>query len=240
MGGKGMSERPTTKLVSCPQCGESFHRAIVYWDGREIMAERGCLCDDCESVRAAAVAAADARAAHLERWRSRVPDDYHRAAPERVSDAIRPILEWKPADGCRRLGISGPPGAGKTMAVALVVRDLLMPFQWTNGFAARSLYTKAVTSEQEERRAAGRAWMRLVETPLLVLDDVDKGNFTESWAPALFDLLESRNNQRLPTIWTANLGPGALAAKIGKRCGDQDMADAIERRLCQGAKLIYT
>jgi hypothetical protein len=242
MGGKTMSEQiealPTHKLVSCPQCGEQFHRAIVWWDGREIMADRGCLCDGCEATREAAAAAADARSVHLARWREIVPDDYHRATVEDVPTALRLCLEWRPAEGCRRMGIVGDAGKGKTMVVALLVKDFLTQFQWTNGFAARSIYTKAVTADETERKAASKAWLRLVETPLLVLDDVDKGNFTEAWASALFDLLESRNGKQLSTIWTANLGPGRLAAKIG-RCGDPEMANAIERRLCMGAKLIH-
>lgn len=231
-----MSARPTTKLVSCPECSASFERAIVWFDGREIMADRGCLCDECESKRAAAIAALTAREKHLELWLHRTPDDYHRAAVERVCPSLRPALEWRPVDGCCRLGLWGVPGGGKSMAAALVVKDAGIPFRWTNGFAARATYNAAVTGEGESRRKAAASWLNLLEAPLLVLDDADKGNFTEAWASALFDLMEARNGACLPTIWTSNNGPGGLAKKMGK-CGDPDLAASIERRLCGGAKL---
>ena len=236
-----MSDRPTHKTVSCPECAAPFDRAIVWFGDREFMADRGCLCDRCESSRQQAVAAADAESRHLALWARRVPEDYHRASVAEVASWAIPALNWAPSEGRRRLGLHGTPGSGKSMAVALVVKTLRIPFRWTNGFAARSIYNLAVSGEDpEKRRTAAMKWERLTNCDLLVLDDVDKGNFTEAWAGALFDLLEFRNGARLPTIWTANLGPGPLARKIGDKCKDQEQADAIERRLCGGALLIST
>lgn len=237
-----MSENPATppthKTVTCPECGETFQRAIVWFGGREIMADRGCLCDACEGKRAQAVAAVDAENRFLSLWRNRLPEDYLRADPAKVAECLRPALEWAPAEGCRRLGLAGAAGAGKSMAVALVLKSLRVPFRWTNGFAARGLYNAAVTTDdQEKRKAAVKAWERICDAEMLVLDDVDKGNFTDAWCGALFDLLESRNGRKLPTIWTANLLPGQLCAKFAKS-GDREQADAIERRLCQGAMIL--
>lgn len=226
------------KIVTCPECSEIFERPVVLWEGAEIMATRGCLCDACEAKREAAVSAVNARERHLVQWRTRMPEDYHRADPAKVSPALRVVQSWRPVAGVRRLGISGAPGAGKSMAVAAMLRDFVTPFQWTNGFAARSIYNFAVSGSDEQRHDAGIKWRRFRETPLLVLDDVDKGNFTEAWAGALFDLLEHRNGACLATVWTANLGPGPLAKKIGLKSGDTEQAEAIERRLCDGALLL--
>lgn len=235
-----MSNRPTIKTVACPECGASVSRTIIWFGDREFQADRGCLCDACEEKRVSAVATVTAREKHLEQWKQRAPDDYRRAAAEQVSIPLRPALDWRPMEGCRRLGLWGAPGSGKSMAAALVVRDAGLPFRWTNGFAARGLYNSAVSSDDpEKRREDSRLWQRLMSAPLLVLDDVDKSNFTEAWASALFDLLEHRNSNCLATIWTANYGPGGLAQKFSK-CGDIELAQAIERRLCSGALIINT
>lgn len=231
-----MSDRPTHKSVTCPQCAAPFERAIVWFDGREIMADRGCLCDTCEERRAAAVAAASAEERHLELWKARAPEDYHRAATTHVQPALHPALAWRPSAASRRLGLWGPPGTGKSMAAALIVRAAGVPFRWISGFSARAAYNTSVTGDGEARKRATTTWLRLLEADLLVLDDVDKGNFTEAWASALYDILEARNGNCLPTIWTANHGPDAMSRKMAK-CGDHDLADSIERRLCGGAAI---
>jgi hypothetical protein len=230
-------ERPKTKTVACPQCGVMVERAIIWFGEREILANTGCLCGECATVQKNAVAAQGEAERHLARWVSRVPEDYHRARVDRVAKELRPALKWEPTEGQRRLGIVGPVKAGKTMTAALVVKNLGLAFCWTNGFAGKALYTVATAGEGDERRIAAGTWLRWQDTPLLVLDDVDKGNPTEAWASALFALLERRNAHCLPTIWTANHGPGALARKL-KKCGDAELADAIERRLCGGALIV--
>lgn len=232
-----MKELPKTKIVACPQCGADVEREIVWFHGREILADRGCLCDDCEAERHSALQTLTEDARHLAQWNARVPEDYHRAQVDRVPKELRPALKWQPCEKFRRLGITGPPRAGKTMVAALIARELKIPFRWTNGFAARGLYNAAVSAEGDERRIAAATWLRWQECPLLVLDDVDKGKPTEAWSSALFALLEARNGHCLPTIWTANLAPGALARKF-KLAGDSELADAIERRLCGGSLVI--
>lgn len=226
------------KTVSCPECGASFERPAVVYGEREFLADRGCLCDACEGKRAAAVQAVSEKEKFLAMWKTRVPEDYHRADRSKIHLSLRKVLDWAPAPGCRRLGVYGPPGAGKSMAIAHSVLDLGMPFSWTNGFAARSIYNLHVSGNDEERRDAGKRWRRFRDTPLLVLDDVDKGNFTEAWAGALFDLLEHRNSSCLPVIWTSNLGPGQIAKKIALKSFDEEQAQAIERRLCDGALIL--
>lgn len=232
-------DHPRMKTVKCPECSCEFERPVVIYDSREVMADRGCLCDACESKRSAAVQAVSERERHLALWKARVPEDYHRADAEKVHSSMARALDWIPASGCRRLGIHGAPGCGKSMAMAATLRGMGMPFSWTNGFAIRSIYNQAVSGTDDERIEAGKRWRRFRSTPLLVLDDVDKGNFTEAWAGALFDLLEHRNSSCLATAWTSNLGPGQIAKKIALKSFDEEQAQAIERRLCDGALLIH-
>lgn len=228
-----------TRTITCPKCGTVFEDPVVMFEGREILAARACLCDACTAARSAAGTAESAAARHLALWRSRTPAEYQSAVRARVPADFAPALLWKPGPDSLRLGIWGPPQAGKTMTVSLLLKSLQIPFRWANGAAARTLYNKSVSSDgsQETRRKAAEVWMQYVNAPLLFLDDVDKANFTDAWAPTLYELLEGRNSRLLPTIWTSNLGPGQIALKIGRKCGDQEQADAIERRLMEGAAI---
>ncbi len=245
---------PDSPLRNCGSCGKSFDVSLTdEWRTmgmlRKLMsgADSAFECPECKASREAAEEERKQRA-HDERrrararekWPKRVPPDYQRADEAKIPPALRPALSWAPAGEILRLGIYGPPGTGKSMVLALLLRKLEIPFRWVNGFAARSLYIEFATSNQRQDWSGeddSADWDTLMNEDLLVLDDIDKGNFTDSWASALFDLLETRNSLRRPVIWTANHGPGGLAAKFAK-CGDQDLADSLERRLCSGALLI--
>ncbi len=233
-----MTATKETRTAPCPFCTVPVTRVVVRWGEREILAETPCLCDECDAVarlQKAAQTAAERRQAYCDKH---IPADYHRAIAGKVPAALRPLLHWRPTATETRLGITGSPGVGKSFAVALLVRALERKFVWLTGFAAKALYTRAVTSEDEERKPAAAQWLQLATVDLLVLDDIDKGNMTEAWANALYELLETRVSKLRPFIWTANHHPGpkGLAGKFAK-CGDRNLADAIERRLCEGAKV---
>lgn len=228
----------TTKTVNCPQCQSPFERPVVIFNGREILADRGCLCDTCEETRKSAILSIETKSKFLAHWERRVPEDYHYPEVSRVSVPYRPALAWRPDVANRKLGIAGPPGTGKSMVAALVSKRLEKFLRWVNGFSARATYNKSVTGEGNARKEAEAAWDDLLRIDVLVLDDVDKGTFTEAWASALFELLEQRNSTRKITIWTANHLPGQLSAKFTGQHGDKDLANAIERRLCQAATII--
>ncbi len=234
-----MTTTEETRTAPCPTCGVPVARPVVLWGGREILSFIPCLCDACDAEASARSAALDAIAQFAAYCDKRIPADYHRAVRAKVPDSLRPVLEWRPSSIESRLGITGAPGLGKSMAVALLVRAIGRKFVWLTGFEAKAIYTRAVTAEGEERKLAAAQWLQLSTVDLLILDDIDKGNCTEAWANALYELIECRNSHLRPFIWTANHHPGpkGLAGKFA-RCGDRNLADAIERRLCGGARVV--
>ena len=197
-------------------------RPKVMFDGVELFAGRECLCPDCEKTNTV-----DPEPPFEKLWRKNVPEDYHKATPERVRESLRGALAWRPGRQ-KGIGIYGPSNSGKTHALALAVRGLERIFRWTTGPAMRQLAIDAAMLDGEDRAEARKRLATLRDTPLLVIDDIAEAKFTEAWTDKLFEILEHRNGRRLITCWTAQHGPGQLCRIIGGSSGE-----ALERRLCQ-------
>ena len=162
------------------------------------------------------------------RWGILVPPDYHAATPDKVRPSLSAVTRWKPRPGKKGIGIHGPPGAGKTNVLALLVLNLHTPFRWVTGGKLRTMHNDSTCLEGDEQLSARRKMHRMKVTPILVIDDILEVKFTDVWRTALFELLEYRNSQNLLTFWTAQHGEGQIGARIGDTTGE-----AIERRLCQ-------
>ncbi len=163
-----------------------------------------------------------------DRWKILIPPDYHKADPARVHPALLGVIRWRPDGRKKGVGIHGPPGAGKTNALALLAFQLHTPFRWVTGGRLRTLYNDSVNLSGEEQISAKRKFHRMKVTPVLIIDDILEVTFTGPWREALFDLLESRNAHNLLTCWTAQHGPDQIGGRIGDTTGE-----AIERRLIQ-------
>lgn len=216
-----------TSTATCPNCGHSYAYAASEMADRLMVALRiRALCEACSRL--------ESETDPFEGYWRRTIGDYGSADPARVPPALRPALHWRPAGEERcGIGITGAPGDGKSMALALVAKNLRRSFRWISGTRARDIATDAATAEGGERDAARRALVNFFEIPVLVLDDIDKARFTDAWASKLFEILEQRNRRGLVTLWTSNNNPDALAKKIGDGCKDYHTGKAIERRLCQ-------
>jgi len=234
-----MTTAQETRIAPCPGCKKAFERPVARLNGNEIFASAEVLCPACTSIQAVAPPPIPADLFEIA-WRDRLPAEYRAADPARVPARLRPLLTWTPQAFQHGLGVVSPPGIGKSMAVACLLRLRRERFfRWFNGSAIRSLAIRVATAEIGlERSRLESEWASLYRAGILVLDDVDKARFTEAWVDRLFDLLEQRRNRLLPTFWTANMPPAALTEKIARSIHDRDSAQAIERRLCAGAMVM--
>lgn len=204
--------------IDCPGCGAQGRGLL--WRGLCV------LCDECSNDSPDEVS----RSAAADSWKRQVPPQYRAAIPTRVPTT------WRLGD--MGLGLYGRPGTGKTCAAAVIAQRCNLRIVWVTGMQLRELATAAASADdREERNAAKQRLEFLTRIPLLVIDDISMVKMSEAFAPRLCDLLEQRRNNAKPVIWTANFGPGQLAQHFAKGCEEQ-LADSIERRLCQGFNLI--
>ena len=199
------------------------------------------LCDECEAHQAVTWHLKQKREAWQRRFAAGVPDGYQTATPDEVIARKHYVraLEWQASDHHGGLGLVGPSDAGKSCAIACRLRTLEKPFLWWASTQAREAASKAATA-QHDREGARRQWELAERIQILVLDDVSQATFTTAWSSRLFDLLESRLANGLPTLWTSQLAPENLRAKIARQNGgDEEQADAISRRLCKHSLVIH-
>ena len=224
----------THRTAPCPICGTMVSRLRVFFWERELYADTPCLCHSCHDAHLREEAAKKAAYSFRAHWEKHVPADYQKAMADQVPPYYRPALRWQPSPGCNGVGIHGPSGSGKTHALALLALSLAIPFRWVTGARMRQLAIDAATLDGPAREDARKDLAALRDVPLLVIDDLAEVRFTEAWADKLFEVLEHRNGSRRLTCWTAQHGPGQLAAKIsGGKDVDAGTGNAIERRLCQ-------
>ena len=131
----------------------------------------------------------------------------------------------------RNVFIVGDNGNGKSVLAASIAMALI-----DQGKAAR--FVNAAIEAQAIRNGFGNggtdAYERMAETPILVLDDLGKGNPTEWESSLWYSIAEARNAARLPTIVTSNYDGGALISRL-TASGDDSTARAIVSRLRGGA-----
>ncbi len=224
----------THRTAPCPICGTPVSRLRVFFWERELYADCACLCPACDDARAKEEASRKAACSFWAHWEKHVPNDYQRATADQVPRCFSGALSWRPAPGQKGVGIYGPSGTGKSHTLALLVFALETPFRWVTGARMRQLAIDAATMEGAARDDARKDLAALRDVPLLVIDDLAEVKFTEAWADKLFEILEYRNSTGRLTMWTAQHGPGQLAAKIsGGKDVDPGTGSAIERRLCQ-------
>ena len=230
-----------TKTAPCPHC-KTPHTFEVCDNLSDIVRFTAVpLCDDCGVAQAATWHLNEKRQSWQRRFDAGVPDGYQTATEEGVITRRHYIraLTWRASDHHGGLGLVGPSDAGKSSAIACRLRTLEEPFLWWTSTQAREAAFQAATA-QHDREGARRQWEVGGKIPILVLDDVSQATFTQAWSSRLFDLLETRMKDGLPTLWTSQLAPADLRAKIVRQNGgDEEQAKAISRRLCKHSLVIH-
>lgn len=223
-----MTEQIQMKTGPCPICKKPHQYEIC-----EILPLIVPMCDDCEARQADSWQSAQEAAAWKRYFFRRLPEGYHGAKFDQVPLIAAPIFRWSREEHKGGIGLIGKSGAGKSHAIACLLRRLETPFLWWSGTEARDAAILAATADKD-RAGAQRKWEEGMTVKILVLDDISQGRMTEAWSAKLFDLLETRNGLNLPTFWTSQIDRPALRAKIVKQNGgDVAQSEAISRRISQ-------
>lgn len=109
--------------------------------------------------------------------------------------------------------LSGPRGAGKSVLAArathraFVDMHLVDDFRWHSQDTLAALFAARHAGSDEDRGAALNQWRAVVETPLLVVDDLFVSQPTPAFSTALAGLFRERLDHMRPMIITSNVPP---------------------------------
>ena len=129
---------------------------------------------------------------------------------------------WDETD--RWLLLTGPVGVGKSGIAASLLNEHLAAGQGGMYVVAPTLLERIrSTYDAEEKVSEATVMSGLVQTPLLVLDDLGKGKLTEWGQEKLYTLISERYHARRRTIVTSNYGlsDGALEAHLWEATFDR-------------------
>ena len=139
------------------------------------------------------------------------------AARRGLADVERYLDAWEEnrLEG-RGLYLCGNIGSGKTHLAAGMAKVLIEKHHVPTLFhTAPELLDKMRPSDGEPEREAWAQWAMGAE--LLVLDDLGVEKPTEWVRERLFVLVNHRNRNSLPTVYTSNVGPKDLSTRLGER-----------------------
>ena len=220
----------------CASCDKEFETEEITLLGRKISFQM--YCDPCVEIETAKRELAEQQQ-KIERQENEfwemVPKIYQTTDEKLISpQLLKAINEWK--YGPIGLGFKGPSGSQKTRASVLLLRKLHKGGRSVFYLKATNLTKNALeafSDDREKKKQALDSIRRATECHVLLLDDIGKGRLSPSAEESLYALLDTRTENMLPTIWTANADASQLHDMMS-----EDRADAIMRRLVEFSKII--
>lgn len=231
--------------VQCEHHGAYTSTGMRYFGKREIWTP----CPDCEDARLAAERQKAAqeqarvqqeRMAHLlseaaipRRFIGRAFDNFVAETPvqQRALATAQNFADTFPERLQRgdSLIFLGAPGTGKSHLAAAILQAILPEYCGLYTTCAAVIRSVRATWRQGSERSEGQVLAMLAEVPLLVIDEVGVQYGTDSEQNILFDLLDRRYRDMMPTLLLANLrlkrerpedAPG-LREVVGERIYDR-------------------
>ncbi len=198
---------------TCQGCGKSFESDPFAFDGHVLGIPRYCgscleRLEQAHTLELERIQAAQ----HARAWEEICPPLYRETDLDRLCCspvAKAAILDWRFSS--QGLLIHGPARVGKTR----LVYRLLHRLHFVEGRKVAALTSTGFTHEVGirfgEGHGRGEAFVReLARVPVLFLDDLGKGRFTDRVEAEFFHIIEARAANLRPTILTTNLTAQAL------------------------------
>lgn len=232
-----LSESLGDKELDCPQHGPYVTTGVRYMGRREVWTR----CPDCEEARLAAERQAEAEkkaeqarkqlewaigeAAIPARFIGRTFDGFVADTPEkrRALEISREFAE-NFADHEKKgssLIFSGMPGTGKSHLATAILQNI-MP-------AKVGLYTTCMnvirsvrgTWRKDSERSESEVLGIYASVPLLVLDEIGVQYGTDGEQTILFDVIDRRYREMMPSIFLTNQNAEGLKTFLGERAYDR-------------------
>lgn len=166
--------------------------------------------------------------------RSGMPPRFASASPSHP--AVKAWAEAAASGGPANLVLTGRAGCGKTreacaaLRVAAAERPVL--------FATFGDVLRAVRATYGGDGSEETALSRYRCVSVLCVDDLGKERPTADALEKLFALVDFRYGRMKPTVFTTQYGKAELGRRLMAEGGDFEQADAILRRVYQGAEVV--
>lgn len=129
--------------------------------------------------------------------------------------------------------LTGPPGVGKSRALAAVALAECEEWgrenvEWITGYEFAELVSNLSTDKRDESTARLQA---ITETTTLYFDDLGSANFTTARTSRFFRLIDERYRRKLPTFFSTNYSTAQLKKLFTATSDSKDEAVRILRRI---------
>lgn len=135
---------------------------------------------------------------------------------ETIDDGDAEYTAWRDKRN-ESLLLYGSFGTGKTGLGAGVLRELVEEHGAGMFLTVPNLLDRIRSSYGDKGDGDRELLDKVLETPVLMLDDIGAERVTEWVAEKLFTIINTRHDNLLPTIFTSNLDPKQLAGHVGER-----------------------
>jgi DNA replication protein DnaC len=154
-------------------------------------------------------------------------------------EAVKPCRAWlrdfNAADLVASIptpALHGPPGRGKTHLLSMLIEVLIKRHKIDALYRSSSQLFDELQAGMDTDAYEVR-WQRVLEVPVLALDDLGAGRMTDWRRDRLFALVDHRMNRGLPLLIATNHAPDVWAEVFGDRAASR-MRGLVVPFLLQG------
>jgi hypothetical protein len=250
-----------TEERECRDCGVGFQGSVMYVGTTRtfgIMRCPDCLNRHAESEKAAQTPARTPQDACQAAFESICPPEYRNSDPKRiiaelkargskpsrldhcgklehisVEVAVAEILAWDVTK--KGLGLVGAPGRCKTRLMFQMLKPHILRGVQVRAIHAAKL-SRSMSAAYEDGARAAETWLaEWAAVPVLLIDDLDKGRFTEAVLVDFYGMMEDRKAFLRPTCFTSNATGKQIEERLqqeaGRRQQDDTTGASLTRRL---------
>lgn len=165
---------------------------------------------------------------------SGIPKKYQKAQLTPSTETLLGKLKTHEISGVL---FQGKTGRGKTYASCAM---LMSHLQTDLGkFATMNDILNRVRSAYSSGESPDEIFGRYRGTKLLVIDDLGKENVSPDSIMRIFELLDTRINNELPTIITTQFTNNELLQRYSNKVNDREMASAVLSRLTEFMPIVF-